>query len=209
MKLFPPTQSLHSKSIDILGPLLRTPRGNRFLLMIMDHVTKLTRTVPLCRITATSVAQAFVIHWDFVYGPPATVLSENGGQFVPTPFRRHAKYSSHGSYRLQPTTQNAMARWIVSTAQLSPPSSTMSAIIHASGRLHKRTHACVHNNEVHRTTKLTPIRLVLSNNPGHLSIKTEHPVDAHTAAQLRHVWVEFLRHLMQQTQSELHTRKKR
>ena len=82
LKLFPATAPLESISIDLLGDLIRTPRGNRWLLVITDRFSKLVRTVPLKRITAAEIAKAFVHHWVFVYGPPLSVLEDNGKQFV-------------------------------------------------------------------------------------------------------------------------------
>ena len=82
LKLFPAKAPLESTSIDILGELVRTPRNNRYLLVITDRFSKLVRTVPLKRITAAIVARAFTKHWVLVYGLPSTVLADNGKQFV-------------------------------------------------------------------------------------------------------------------------------
>ena len=59
-----------------------------FLSFISDCFTKLTEMVPLKRITAYDVALAFVEHWVFKYDAPATLLSDNGSQFVAHFFRR-------------------------------------------------------------------------------------------------------------------------
>ena len=62
LKLFPATKPLASFCIDILGPLTKPKRGYVFLLVITDRFTKLTRVVPLRKITAYNVAVAFVEH---------------------------------------------------------------------------------------------------------------------------------------------------
>jgi transposase InsO family protein len=67
--------------MDILGPLPKTERGNRFLLVISDRFSKLTRTVPLRTITSLVVAKAFCDTWVFYYGPPRYLLTGNGTQF--------------------------------------------------------------------------------------------------------------------------------
>ena len=82
VRLFPATTPLEFVSIDILGELIRTRRGNKFLPVITDRFSKLVRTVPLKRITAMEISRAFTHHWVFVYGPPLTVLSDNGPQFA-------------------------------------------------------------------------------------------------------------------------------
>ena len=82
LKLFPSTAPLESVCIDILGELIWSPRGNKYLLVIVDRFTKLVRTVPLKRITSSEVARAFVNHWVFAYGPPAELIADNGKQFT-------------------------------------------------------------------------------------------------------------------------------
>jgi transposase InsO family protein len=68
--------------MDILGPLPRTKHRNRFLLVISDRYSKVTKTVPLRAVTALSVARAFCDPWAYVYGPPVSLLTDNGPQFT-------------------------------------------------------------------------------------------------------------------------------
>jgi Integrase core domain/Chromo (CHRromatin Organisation MOdifier) domain len=82
LKLFPPSAPFEFVAMDILGPLPETKDGNRFLLVIVDRFSKLTRTVPLKTITAEEVSKAFVNEWFCVYGAPVVLLSDNGTQFV-------------------------------------------------------------------------------------------------------------------------------
>jgi hypothetical protein len=67
--------------MDILGPLPRTKHGYRFLLGISYRYSKVTKTLPLRTVTAFSVARAFCDHWAYVYGPPVSLISDNGPQF--------------------------------------------------------------------------------------------------------------------------------
>jgi transposase InsO family protein len=68
--------------IDILGPPPVTRDGNRFLFIITDRYSKLTKAVPMRKITANEVACAFFIHWIACYGVPLILLSDNGAVFV-------------------------------------------------------------------------------------------------------------------------------
>jgi transposase InsO family protein len=68
--------------MDIPGPLPETKSGNRFLLVMIDRFSKLTRTVPLRIIISTEVATIFVHEWYCVYGAPVILLTDNGTQFV-------------------------------------------------------------------------------------------------------------------------------
>ena len=82
MQLFTAQEPLEFVAIDILGPLPKTAHGNRFLLVISDRFSKLTRTIPMRTTTALAVAKAFCTHWVFSYGPPRYLLSDNGTQFT-------------------------------------------------------------------------------------------------------------------------------
>jgi hypothetical protein len=81
LKLFPESGPLEFVAMDMLGPLPKTEHGNRFLLVISDRFSKLTRTVPLRTITALGVAKAFCYAWVFSYGTPRYLLTDNGTQF--------------------------------------------------------------------------------------------------------------------------------
>ncbi len=87
LKLFPAKRPLESVAIDILGPLTQTVRKHRFLLVMTCRYSKLTRVVPLVKITALSVAKGFCNDWVFPYGPPAELISDKGSQFVAKFFR--------------------------------------------------------------------------------------------------------------------------
>jgi transposase InsO family protein len=87
LKLFPSNGPLESVSMDILRPLPRTKHGNRFLLMISDRDSYVTKTVPLRTVTALSVARTFCDHWAYVYGPPVSLLTYNGTQFTAKVFQ--------------------------------------------------------------------------------------------------------------------------
>ena len=82
LKTFPPMGPLEFIALEIFGELPRTPKGNRYLLVISDRYSKRNRTVPLKKITAETVAQAFVSHWVFVYGALVKLLSDSGSQFI-------------------------------------------------------------------------------------------------------------------------------
>jgi transposase InsO family protein len=82
LKLFPATRPFSYVAIDILGPLPKTEHGNRFLLVMTNRFSKLTKTVPLHTTTAFFCARAFCEHWVYAYGVPLDVLTDNGPQFA-------------------------------------------------------------------------------------------------------------------------------
>lgn len=69
-------------AIDVLGELIRTLRGHQYILIITERFPKLVRTITQKRITALTVAKAFVTYKVFVYGPPVPLLSDNSLQFT-------------------------------------------------------------------------------------------------------------------------------
>ena len=82
MKLFPADKPLDFVAADILGPLPKTKHGKRFILVVTDRFSKLTKTESLRTITSLSVAKAFCRIWVFNYGTPSILLTDNGTQFT-------------------------------------------------------------------------------------------------------------------------------
>ena len=82
LRIFRATRPRESLAIDTLGPLTKTKKGQRFLVVISHRFSKLTHVVPLRRIDAYTVAVAFVEAWVFEYVPPNTLISDNGKQFA-------------------------------------------------------------------------------------------------------------------------------
>ena len=92
LKLFPPSAPMEFIAMDILGPLTTTERGNRFLLVITDRFTKLTRAYPLSTTTADVVARTFFEGWVASgYGIPNVLLTDNGSQFLAKFFQTFCK----------------------------------------------------------------------------------------------------------------------
>lgn len=58
-----PTRPLELVARDIFGPLPETTKGNQYVLTISHRHSKLPRTVPTARITATAVACIFIDAW--------------------------------------------------------------------------------------------------------------------------------------------------
>jgi len=82
LTLFPATEPLTDLSVDIFGTIPANKAGNRFILVITDRFSKLTRVVAFRRITAISVASATIDAWVACYGPPDRILSDQGPQFM-------------------------------------------------------------------------------------------------------------------------------
>jgi len=82
MRLFPATEPFSGLAMDLLGPLPTSENGFRFIMVICDQFTKLTRVFPLRETTALVIASVFLDHWVGSYGFPDTVLTDNEPQFA-------------------------------------------------------------------------------------------------------------------------------
>jgi len=67
---------------DIFGPLPRTKRGNRFVLVFIDHFTKWPVIIPAKTITAEQFVTHFHDKWITAYGCPSRLLTDGGPQFI-------------------------------------------------------------------------------------------------------------------------------
>ena len=69
-------------AIDIVGPLNRTKRGNKYILVICDYATKYPEAIPLKYIDSESVANALIDTFSRV-GFPGELLSDQGTTSCP------------------------------------------------------------------------------------------------------------------------------
>ena len=68
-------------SVDIVGPLMTTTKGNRFILTIVDHSTRWAEAYPLPNHQASTVCKALM---DYIsrYGVPEEILHDLGADFT-------------------------------------------------------------------------------------------------------------------------------
>lgn len=59
-------------SIDVLGPLPRTPRGNKYILVVMDYFSKWVEILPVPDQTAESCADKILNEVISRFGCPQT-----------------------------------------------------------------------------------------------------------------------------------------
>ena len=67
---------------DIFGPLPPTVRGNRFVLVFIDHFTKWPVLIPAATITAEHFVKYFHDYWITSFGCPSRLLTDGGPQFI-------------------------------------------------------------------------------------------------------------------------------
>ncbi|CAF1387294.1 unnamed protein product, partial [Didymodactylos carnosus] len=77
----------HTIGVDLTGPLPKTPRGNTYILVVVDYFTKWAEFFPLGIIKSRNIGQ--LLHDEVICrrGIPVKVVSDNGAQFVADVFR--------------------------------------------------------------------------------------------------------------------------
>lgn len=68
-------------AMDVVGPLPRTNKGNRFILVISDYATRYPEAIPLRSVTAHNVAEVLVDIFAR-HGIPEEILTDQGTNFT-------------------------------------------------------------------------------------------------------------------------------
>lgn len=169
---------LQFTAVNILGPFVSTKRGNKFLLVITDLLSKLARTVLLPRITAMAVAKAMLTHYKFVYGPLVDVLSNNAKKIVSKLFQdfcriRDVKNVFETTDHLNFNGQVGLFNWI------------LLAFLFFDVANHPKTWDLYYidalrfpyKKQVYRTTGVSPFELVLSRSRPPVTLKSQPTLD--------------------------------
>ena len=69
-------------SLDIVGPLPVTERGNRYLLTFVDHITRFCEAVPIVKQDTEIIAREFVVKIITQFGVPRKPLTVRGANFT-------------------------------------------------------------------------------------------------------------------------------
>ena len=67
--------------MDIVGPLERTQRGHRYILVVCDYATRYPEAFPLRKVTATTISQAILQLFSRV-GIPQEIITDQGTAFL-------------------------------------------------------------------------------------------------------------------------------
>ena len=192
-----------------MGELIRTPRGNKYLLVMCDRFSKLVRTRPLKRVTALAVAEAFVTHWVLVYGPPADLLSDNGSQFASRLFIsicRILGVKNKFTTTYHPQCNGQVERFNRTVLQ---------ALRHyvadhpKDWDLFTDALTYAYNTQVHNSTGCTPFELVLSKPPSSLALEALPTLKGEPTSVYHERWTRRLEALMSTAKRELRKAQKR
>lgn len=78
-------------SLDIVGPLPVTQKGNKYILTFQDDLSKYVIGVPIRQQDAETVAREFATQVILKYGTPSTVLTDQGSNFLSDVFKSTCK----------------------------------------------------------------------------------------------------------------------
>jgi hypothetical protein len=204
LKIFPPGGSLESVAMDKLGPLPRTKHGNLFLLVIADRFSKVTKTVPLRTITALSVARAFWDHWAYIYGPPASLFTDNGPQFTDKFFQTAC--AELGIKKVFTTAYHPQTNGQVEQYNRTILASLRGYVAVLQDDWDDYTSAVTfaYNCRVHSSLGMAPLELALTRPPRSLSLQQNPRADERTPSTIKLEFLESLKTLRLRAGENLH-----
>ena len=154
-----PINPFEKVSMDTVGLLRTTPRGNQHLLTIQCNLTKYLLAIPVRDITATTIAEALCTHLICQFGAPLAILSDNGKSFTSGLIRemlRIFRVSQLFTSPYYPATNGQLER---SHACVADYIRTLSDRFDDWDRLAPFA-AFAYNTSVHSATNFTPFELV-------------------------------------------------
>ena len=86
-----PMAPLEKVSLDIVGPFTVSKNGHNNILTIQYNFSKYCLAIPLREATAESVADAFIKRFICIFGPPVTIFTDQGSNFMSSLMKRVAK----------------------------------------------------------------------------------------------------------------------
>lgn len=78
----PSSAPFEQVGIDLLGPFPRSSKGNRWVVICVDHLTRYCETAALPSATASEIAMFLLSYVILRHGPPRVVISDRGRQFT-------------------------------------------------------------------------------------------------------------------------------
>ena len=85
------TALLQVKSMDVIGPYLSTPRGNKYLLTFIEHFTKYAEAFPIADQTAETCARVYATQIVSRHGTGAQLITDQGRGFTSSFFQETCK----------------------------------------------------------------------------------------------------------------------
>ena len=166
-----PPYPFYTVSLDLVGPLITTRRGRKYILAVQDAYSKWMEFIPVNNMRAATIAKAFMEEIVAKYGPPTKILTDRGSQFLSAVFGRMCAFLGVRSvtttaYRPQANganerTHQELKRYL-SIFMNEDGSETISR---APWDSIVRFAAWAHNTAVHSVLKMTPYEVLFNRPP--------------------------------------------
>ena len=151
-------------ALDVLGPLARSKKGNKVILVMTDHFSKYTKAIAMPNQEAKTVAAVFDREWVSVFGAPRNVHTDQGSNFEAHTFREMCRL-------LQIEKSRTTAYHPQGNSQAERFNSTLLNMIHAHARDNPKEwdenlHHVVlfYNSTKHSSTDVEPNRVMFGRN---------------------------------------------
>jgi transposase InsO family protein len=109
-----PTSPFEVTSMDVTGPYLSKPRGNRFLLTFIDHITKYVEAFPIPDQKAETCARVYVTQVITRHGTGSQLITDQGRGFMSAFFQETCKLLGVRTTRttsFHPMSNGVVERW--------------------------------------------------------------------------------------------------
>jgi hypothetical protein len=165
MMIIKPIRPNQLVTTDLAGPFIRSTKGNKYFMVMMDHFTKYLQIYPLRNITAESVAKKIVKSWCCIFGIPETILSDGGTQYQSKLIDLIYDYFDIKRLKTTPfhPAGNGLSERAVGTVK------TMIKAFISDDQKNWDTYlnelSFAYNSAVHSSTKMTPFELMFGRRP--------------------------------------------
>ena len=155
-----------------MGPIKETARGNKHILVLMDHFTKWGEVFPTKDQRASNVAQILVSHIFSRFGPPTVLHSDQGRNFES--ILMHEIYNLMGIKKTWTTAYHSQCDGLVERQNRTLQSILSAFVSEHSADWDEWLDQAVfaYNTSVHKSTGLSPYELIFGR-PAQMPIEVE------------------------------------
>jgi transposase InsO family protein len=195
------TEPFYMVGMDLMGTMRPTKNGNKYVLVVTDYLTRWPEAIAIPNKEATTVARAFHDHVVCRHGAPASILTDQGGEFNNHLLTALAK--GYGIKKLMATTRKSSTNGL--TERFNRTLATMLSMYisarHDDWDVYIPSCLFAYRTSVQETTQVSPFFLLYGRQPKlpvdrALEEKPVELVQAH----------EFVRRQLGDTSLELHER---
>ena len=161
----PPDGPFQTIGIDYCGPLPRTPRDNRYVLVITDYFSRHVVAIPLPNCSATTTAEALFNDYFCKFGIPCLIVSDQGPHFrnqLMTNMRSLIGYNHIYSTAYHPQSNGIVERF---NSTFIPQISKLQDGEHNNWDEYLQAVVFAYNSGVHKTTQYSPYELLYGRPP--------------------------------------------